>query len=471
MQPVHTRSELAAADEAAAAGDGLERLVAQAGFATARAAIELLGSAYGRRVVAVCGKGHNGDDGRVASRLLRSRGMLVSEVEARPGLRRLPACDLVIDAAFGTGLRGSYDAPLAGDGVPVLAIDLPSGLDADTGEASDGAVRATRTVTMAAFKQGLLLGRGPELSGRIEIAAIDLPLGPASAHVVEDGDVTALVPERATDSNKWQCALAVVAGSPGMAGAGRLVAEAALRAGSGMVRLCMPGVAPGDLPATEAVGVPTAAGEFARQVLDEVSRCRALVVGPGIGRRDEVGASVRELLVGAAVPAVVDADGLFALGGADAAAELVSSRSAATVLTPHDGEWRRLLGSLPPPDRVGAVRSVAERTGAVVLLKGPATVVAEPGGEVLIVTSGNSRLATAGTGDVLAGIIGALLARGLSPLLAAGLGAHVHGRAASLAPSQGLVAGDLPTLVASVLSALADGRADLLPAVKWTRRP
>jgi NAD(P)H-hydrate epimerase len=161
-------------------------------------------------------------------------------------------------------------------------------------------------------------------------------------------------------------------------------------------------------------------------------------------------ANVRRLVETAPVPVVIDADGLNALG--DAAVEVLRSRRAPTVLTPHDGEYQRLAGAQPGPDRLGAARSLAGRTGAVVLLKGPATVVASPSGAALVATSGSSQLATAGTGDVLSGIVGAFLARGADPLRAAALAAHVHGRAASLGHRVGLVAGDLPELVATWLS-------------------
>jgi hydroxyethylthiazole kinase-like uncharacterized protein yjeF len=178
-----------------------------------------------------------------------------------------------------------------------------------------------------------------------------------------------------------------------------------------------------------------------------------VVVGPGLGRAKGTGAQVRWLVARSACPVVVDADGLSVLGRLDARP---LEASAPVVLTPHDGEFERLIGHPPGPDRVGAARHLARVSGAVALLKGPTTAVADPSGRVLLATAGTPALASAGTGDVLAGVIGAFLARGVPPLEAAALGAHVHGRAGALGHPSGLVAGDLPDLVARVLD--GDGR-------------
>jgi NAD(P)H-hydrate epimerase len=204
-----------------------------------------------------------------------------------------------------------------------------------------------------------------------------------------------------------------------------------------------------------ALSVP--ATDFADLVLAELARCQALVIGPGLGSDPGVVSSVRDVVTRAQVPVVVDADGLGALGPADSAREVLAGRRVPAVLTPHEGEYARLaagsaIAGHPGADRVAAARQLAELLGAVVLLKGSTTAVAAPDGEAFLVTSGSSRLATAGTGDVLSGIVGAFLARGLDPLRAAALAAHVHGRAAGLGFVEGLVAGDLPVLVARVLS-------------------
>ncbi len=455
MQPVLTIEEMRAVD-AAAAGSGtpVEALVERAGTAVATEALRLLGGGYGRRVVVVAGPGNNGADGKVAARVLSRRGARIVVLDARALPTHLPACDLVVDAAFGTGFRGEYRAPETG-GAPVLAVDLPTGVDADTGEVRSGAVRARATVTFGSLKPGLLLAEGCQHAGEVRIRRLGLPVPAAadcSIRLVEDEDVVELLPARGAESHKWKTALSVVAGSPGMYGAPSLVARAASRAGAGMVRLGIPGAAPGDLPSTEAVSRVLPATGFHEVALEGIERTSALVVGPGLGTERTTRASVRRLVAKAPVPVVIDADGLTALGEDASAAEVLAPRSAPTVLTPHDGEFARLAGAAPGADRITAVRRLAARLGAVVLLKGSTTLVASPEGTVLVAAAGSAKLATAGTGDVLSGMIGAFLARGLPPLEAAALAAHVHGRAAALAPAEGLIAGDLPGLVAAVLT-------------------
>lgn len=456
MQPVVTVAEMRDADAAAPVGE--ETLVRRAGTAAAGAALRLLGGAYGRRVVVVAGKGNNGADGRVAAAVLARRGALVAVTGTRGPV---PPCDLVIDAALGTGLRGPYDAPDTPPGAAVLAVDIPSGVDGDTGAAPGRPMRADATVTFGALKPGLLQGGGPAVAGALEVA--DIGLGSLSARIglVEDADVARLVPRRATESHKWATAVAVVAGSPGMEGAAVLATEGAGRAGAGMVRLASPGGGEGPWP-TEAVRLALPGEGWAGMVLDVLPRCRALVVGPGLGRGEAELSEVRRLVAGSPVPVVVDADALVALGDVTRVRELVAGDGSAAstrpvVLTPHDAEYERLAGAAPGPDRVDAGRRLAAATGAHVLVKGTLTAVAAPSGEVLLSSSGSSRLATAGTGDVLSGMIGAFLARGMPPLEAAAVAAHVHGRAATLGPAEGLVSPDLPALVSRWLSGALDG--------------
>jgi NAD(P)H-hydrate epimerase len=451
VQPVLTVAEMQAVDAAAQATTPVEVLVERAGTAVAVAALEMMAGAYGRRVVVVAGKGNNGADGRVAAAVLRRRGARVTLVE--PGsVGVLPAADLVIDAAYGTGFRGEYRAPTVAPGTPVLAVDIPSGVLGDSGRAPGTVLPADRTVTFAALKPGLLQGDGLSLAGMVSVADIGLPAEGARAHLVGDADVTFLVPPRRREDNKWSSAVLVVAGSPGMTGAAGMCARAALRAGAGMVRLGVPGGDVADSPAAEAVGVALPAHGWAEMALGEAERCRAIVVGPGLARHPSTAAEVRRLVTGTAVPLVVDADGLFALGRLDDGEPLRSEGT--VVLTPHDGEYRRLLGDPPGPDRIAAARRLATAGGAVALVKGGPTVVADPAGRALVATAGSARLATAGTGDVLSGVIGAFLARGVAPLEAAALAAHVHGRAAGRGPAEGLMAGDLPDLISSFLSDL-----------------
>jgi NAD(P)H-hydrate epimerase len=433
----------------AAAPEPVEVLVERAGAAVARAALDLLGGGYGRRVVVVAGPGNNGADGRAAAVRLRRRGARVDVVDAVDAPDRLPACDLVIDAAYGTGFRGTYEAPDPG-GAPVLAVDIPSGVSGLTGAASGRPVVADRTVTFAALKPGLLLEPGRSLAGEVLLADIGLDVSGATAGAVAATDVAAWLPERPADSHKWRAAVLVVAGSAGMTGAARLTASAAQRVGAGMVRVATPGA--GDDPGRplEAVGVAIPSESWAPAVLEATARVQALVIGPGLGTAEPTLAAVRDVVARADLPTLIDGDGLTALGRE--AATVLSGRVAPTVLTPHDGEHERLTGDRPGADRLEAARSLAAATGAVVLLKGPTTVVADAAGAVRIVTTGDQRLATAGTGDVLSGTIGALLAQGMDALEAAAAGAWLHGRAASLGPARGLVAGDLLALLPVALA-------------------
>jgi NAD(P)H-hydrate epimerase len=227
-----------------------------------------------------------------------------------------------------------------------------------------------------------------------------------------------------------------------------------MRAGAGTVRLGSPGQPPGP-HVPEVVGRPLPAEGWDVDVAADLDRMKAVVLGPGLGRSDATTAAVRRLLAVATVPVVVDADGLFALGSLDDPIRFLRARPGPTVLTPHDGEFSRLVGCPPGPRRVSAVRHLAFSTGATVLLKGSTTIVADPTGDVVLTTAGDARLATAGSGDVLAGVIGALLAQGLTALHAAAAGAFVHGTAAGLGWRRGLVAGDLLDLLPAVYNSLA----------------
>ncbi|HVL06891.1 MAG TPA: NAD(P)H-hydrate dehydratase [Acidimicrobiales bacterium] len=452
MIPVLTPEEMRAVDRAAPEPE--EVLVARAGSAVARAALAMLGGAYGRRVVVVAGKGNNGADGRVAATLLRRRGVRVEVIDAGDQPDRLPKSDLVIDAAYGTGFRGEYSAPDPA-GAPVLAVDIPSGIDGLTGEAQPGAVRATETVTFAAMKTGLLLGAGFEHAGRVTVADIGLDVSRSTIGMVEAADVARWLPAREHNSHKWKSALWMIAGSPGMTGAADMAAGAAMRAGAGTVRLGIPGVPP-DPRFPEVIGrwLPEE-GWDDDVIAGDLERMKAVVMGPGLGRSDGTAGAVRRLVAKARLPVVLDADALYALGSLDDPARFLRNRPGPTVLTPHDGEFDRLMGCPPGPRRISAVRHLAFTTGATVLLKGSTTIVADPAGDVLLTTAGDARLATAGSGDVLSGVIGALLAQGLDAPQAAAAGAFVHGTAAGLGWRRGLVAGDLLDLLPAVLDTIA----------------
>ena len=454
MKPVLTPEEMSAVD--AAAPEPADVLVGRAGFAVALAARRMLAGCYGRRVVVVAGGGNNGADGRVAAVHLRRFGARVAVVS--PG-DALPSSNLVVDAAFGTGLNRPYHAAKPGS-APVLAVDIPSGLSGLTGVGES--MTAANTVTFAAYKPGLLLGDGPMRSGAVQLAGIGLDAlvaQSANTWLIEDSDL-AQVPVRARNAHKWNSAVAIIAGSPAMMGAPLMCSQAAMRAGAGYALVGVPGapLGMGGAPG-EQVWVALDGDDWERQACDAASRVKSIVVGPGlgdsaVGKRRSAGpmSLVGEFLSATAVPAVVDADALRALGGLEGALVVARARKAAMILTPHDGEYARLAGHPPRADRVGEARDAARRSGSVVLLKGSTTVVAAPDGRVAMCNAGTASLATAGSGDVLSGIIGAFLARGLEAWMAASLAAQVHGLAARSGPAEGLVASDLPRLVSAQLS-------------------
>ncbi len=456
MIPVVNPEQMAAID--AAALEPTDVLIDRAGAAVARAARDMLGGTYGRRVVVLVGKGNNGNDGRVAARRLAAAGIRVTVIEAAQAPGSLPRCDLAIDAAYGTGFRGTFEAPTTTAPRPlVLAVDIPSGVSGLTGEAGGRPMAATRTVTFAALKPGLLLGDGPALAGEVTVVDIGLDTSSASAHLVEASDVSRWLPARPRSSHKWRTACWIIAGSPGMTGAAHLASRAAQRAGAGYVRLSSPGVADDPMKPTEAVGHPLPAEQWDSDIPGDIERFAALAVGPGLGTAPATADAIRRVVGDTKIAALVDGDGLTAIGAQ--AAEVLNHRhpsAGPVVLTPHDGEFARLAGEPPGPDRLAAARSLATDVGAVVLLKGPTTIVATPDGQVLVTTTGDARLATAGTGDVLTGTIAALLAQGLQGHEAAAAGAFLHGRAGALAWRRGLVAGDLVDRLPAALAELPE---------------
>jgi ADP-dependent NAD(P)H-hydrate dehydratase / NAD(P)H-hydrate epimerase len=439
---------------------------AAAGLAVACA--QRLGSVYGRRVALLVGSGDNGGDALYAGARLARRGAQVTAVltgsareDALADLRAaggrvvdvaaadrvLGAADLVVDGLLGIGGKGALREPAAGlaglaAGRDVVAVDLPSGVDADTGEVAGPAVRAGLTVTFGTLKPGLLVGAGRRHAGRVHL--VDIGLGPhlpaAEVEQLVDADVAALLPVADPGSDKYtRGVVGVAAGSQAYTGAAVLAAGAAVRAGAGMVRYV------GAARAAEHVRsrwpeVVVTAAEGADVV--DAGRVQAWVVGPGLGLDDRAAATV-EAVLAEDVPVLVDADGLTVLARHP---QWLADRQAPTLLTPHDREYAR-FGSDVGADRIAAARRLAGELGATVLLKGDATVVAEPGGQVRVNGTGTPALATAGTGDVLSGACGALLAGGLSALDAGSAGAHLHGRAGVLA------AAGAPTSASAVLEA------------------
>ena len=429
FEPLYTADEMRAAEQ----GHDVDALMQRAGRAVADNVLHRYPDA--RRIAAVCGQGANGGDGRIALRLLADSGRETSEeLEGNP--------DVVIDALFGTGFRGEPrpDASLLierinGAGVPIVAVDIPSGVDASTGEVPGAAVRANVTVTMHGRKVGLVVAPGRFHAGEVEVADIGLDHADTDHRLVTDA-ILRLVPRRSDGDTKYTAgSVLVVGGSPGMTGAVCLAAEAAFRADAGYVAVAVPEES---LPVVETLLIE--AVKAPRERVDGLAkRASAFAVGPGLGRGGEDRALARRLLTDLELPAVVDADALFELE----AAEWPAPR----VLTPHAGELGRLLAeksSWVDSHRLAAVRRAVDRYSCVVLLKGAGTLVAAPGEGVLVCDAGTAALATAGTGDVLTGVIAAFLSKGMDARLAAAAGAVAHGRAAELAPHQvGLVASDV----------------------------
>ena len=312
MIPVLTPAEMGEVDRLAP--EPVDVLIGRAGAAVARAAVSMLGGTYGRRVVVLAGKGNNGHDGRAAARRLARRGVGTCVIDVDDAPATMPAADLVIDAAFGTGFRGSYRPPALDADIPVLAVDIPSGVDGLTGAVPGGAWAAARTVTFAALKPGLLFEPGRALTGSVTVADIGLDVGTPRTFVVDDADVTGWLPTRAPTAHKWQSAVWVVAGSPGMSGAAALAAGGAQRAGAGYVRHSAPGAAAGGgaMP-IEVVETDLAAEGWAATVAAQQERFGALVIGNGLGLDPATRAEVRAAVAASAVTTVVDGDGLTAL--------------------------------------------------------------------------------------------------------------------------------------------------------------
>jgi hydroxyethylthiazole kinase-like uncharacterized protein yjeF len=439
-------------------------LVERAGAAVARHAERMLAGAYGRRVVVVAGKGNNGADGIVAARRLAGRGIGVAVFELAEGIDRAAfsraqaRADLAVDAMFGTGFRGvlAGDAAFVADALvegatPTLAVDIPSGVDGATGEIRGDAVHADETVCFAALKTGLLFVPGRSHAGRVHVVDIGIDVGQPALHVLDAADLR--LPQRAPNAHKWTSGALIVGGSTGMVGAPLMASHAAARCGAGMVVCALPGaeaaarastgeIVARALPATSDGGLDA---DAAGVVLKDVERFHAVAIGPGLGRDERTQAAVRQIVAECTSPIVVDADALNALA-VDLAPLRQRHRAGLppAILTPHAGEYARLAGAPAGADRVAAARDLAARTDAIVLLKGPGTVVAAPDGNAVVNRTDTPALATAGTGDVLTGIIAGLLANGASPFDAAATGVYVHGRAAC-------AAGTAPDLVATDL--------------------
>jgi hydroxyethylthiazole kinase-like uncharacterized protein yjeF len=472
MRQAHGVAKVRAAEGALMATVAEGALMQRAAFGLASVCARLLGGPYGARVVVLTGSGDNGGDALYAGALLARRGARVDAVtagsrthaggakalrqaggrlleaaaDAVPGL--LATADLILDGMLGIGGKGGLREPYAGlaarageSGAVVVAVDLPSGIDADTGELPGDCVQADVTVTFGTWKPGLLVDPAAERAGLTEL--VDIGLGPyldaPDLLAMQSADVAALLPMPSAESDKYRRGvLGVVAGSDRFTGAAWLSVGAAIHSGAGMVRLVSAGRPAAIVRQSWPEAVITViedAGPDPAQVLRTAGRVQAWTAGPGMGTGDDAAALLKEVLA-ADVPVLIDADGLTLL----AAHRDLLPRPAPTLLTPHAGELSRLLGADRADveaRRLEHVRRAAAELQATVLLKGSTTVIATPGAAtpVHVNATGTPWLATAGSGDVLSGLAGSLLAQGLGPADAATAAAYLHGLAARLAAS------------------------------------
>jgi hydroxyethylthiazole kinase-like uncharacterized protein yjeF len=462
LEPLYTADEMRAAEARYPGFPGTaSELMERAGAQVSRAGLELFVAA--QRWTVVCGGGSNGGDGRIAARHLEEAGREVRIVDATSGDTELGNPDVIVDALFGTGFSGEpRDAAaelierINASSAHVLAVDLPSGVDASTGEVPGAAVRADATVTFHARKLGLVVAPGRFHAGVVLVADIGLSHADTE-HRLVGPELLRTVPRRSEGDNKYTAGhVLLVGGSRGLTGAPCLAALSAMRSDAGYVTVAAP---ESTLPVLEqrlleAVKRPlpdddgVVADGAADIVLELAQKASAVAIGPGLGRGPGPHELVRRVLADVHLPVVVDADALFELEPGD--------WPGARVLTPHEGELGRLLGRDAKEiaaHRLASVREAAERFGCVVVLKGPDTLVAAPGSGLLVSSLGLPSLATAGTGDVLTGIVAAFLAKGMEPQVAAAAAAAAQ-QLASVEATQrvGLIASDLLDALPQVLA-------------------
>jgi ADP-dependent NAD(P)H-hydrate dehydratase / NAD(P)H-hydrate epimerase len=490
-------------------------LMERAGSGVVAAMERAAGSLSGKTVTILCGKGNNGGDGFVVARLLRTRRARVRVLLlARPGdlsgdaklmYRRflstagakavsaapapdaireaLVQSDMIVDALLGTGLSAAVSAPyqaaiesINAATAPVVAVDLPSGVHADTGAVLGAAVRADMTVTFGLPKLGLYTGAGLDHAGTVEVVDIGIP--PAFVETIASRvslitmeTVRRLLPDRRTSSHKGTYGHAgIIAGSVGKTGAAAMAARAALRVGAGLVTVATPASVNDTLEAKllEAMTAPmpeTKARTLARAGLEDILSFiharTAVAIGPGLTTHPETVELIHALLSRLEKPSVLDADALNALAGRTS---LLDGCKVPPILTPHPGEMARLAGASTRSindNRIGSAVTFAQARRAVLVLKGARTVVAHPDGRAAICPTGNPGMATAGTGDVLTGMIVGLLAQGLDPWDAACAGTYLHGLAGDLAAVRlgpaGMIAGDVLEQIPSALTEAVHG--------------
>jgi hydroxyethylthiazole kinase-like uncharacterized protein yjeF len=491
-------------------------LMENAGAQVARILWQEYPDLQNRRVAVLCGRGNNGGDGFVIARylynsgvsvdvfligepgdihgdasvhlnMLQRAGMVPESVRMPESATRLGArlveYDVLVDALLGTGIRdkvgGMFQLIITAmntAGRPIVAVDIPSGLSADSGIFLGDHVRADLTVTMALPKRGLLLYPAAESVGRLVAVDIGFPAAVREhamlhCHTLEGHTIATLLQTRHADTHKGTYGhVLLVAGSLGKTGAGALASLAALYTGAGLVSFALPHSlnAAMETKLTEVMTIPLPeaepgmlGGEAMPRIIEALQGKSALVLGPGLGMHPETVRCVHELLRQVRLPSVLDADGLNAL---PADPEGIGDIQAPLVLTPHPGELARLRRTTTAAiqaDRLTAAQETAKVWKAVVVLKGAHTVIAEPDGTLYINLTGNPGMATAGSGDVLSGMIGALLGQGYTPSLAARIAVHTHGLAGDLAAAtvgeRSLIAGDLLTSLSQAFRQLAQG--------------
>lgn len=489
-------------------------LMERAGAEVARAAQRMLSGGVGKNVVVVAGKGNNGGDGFVTARRLHETGLkvklfLLSPPEALTGdasakyqmvkdvlestslneenlstlTQALDQADLIIDAIFGTGFSGRVEAfpeeiirLINQSKAPVLSVDIPSGVEADTGKVNDSAVRADETVTFGLPKLGEVIYPGAEFSCKLSVVDIGFPPevlkreGKLDFPRIEE--MASLLPRRKPEAHKRECGqILVLAGSVGFTGAATLTCRAAMRAGAGIVTLGIPQSLNDilEVKLTEEITHPlpeTRDRTLSARAYEEIVRISTafdvLAVGPGLSRNEETATLVFRLLDSISLPMVLDADGLNVLVGQG---NLLKERKGETIITPHPGELARLFGTTADEiqkDRIGWAEKGARQWSVVLVLKGARSIIASPDGKIAINSTGNSGIASAGTGDVLTGIIASLLGQGLTPFEAAVLGTYLQGLAGDMVAQEkslfGLIASDLIDYLPRALKALEETR-------------
>ncbi len=452
------------------------------------------------QIAVVCGKGSNGGDGFVCARYLERAGLKVKlfligrrrdvKGDAKSNILSLPrsipfteisasglpklkkefsSAGLIVDAILGTGAKGPVRSPLSDvidmicdSNTPVVSLDIPSGLDGDSGAAAETCVKSMETVTMGFYKLGLLLGSGPGHAGRVSVADIGIPAEledstEPKALIISQESAARLLPPRPADAHKSSCGkVFILAGSVGYSGAAILSSRAAMRSGCGICCLgaprslnqvlesSLPEVITRPLPETEAMTIGLEAEE---QISAVMERSDVLAMGPGLGSHPETAALVRKLILTSNKPMVIDADALNSIGGE---VSMLGDRRAPAVLTPHPGELSRLTGKTVHEilsDPLSVIRDISFKQKVVVVLKLHRTLISCPDASVFINTTGNPGMASAGTGDVLTGMIASFLSRKMSPEDAAKLGVFLHGLSGDIAAGElgeeALIAGDL----------------------------